>query len=135
MKHFLVLVRPSFLNRVKNIVLLLFGLLRTTLVELNIFTLRDFGASVDRLTAKHYGRWATRLYLTLFIGGLSILLFYGVAQPQPLTTSFDEPKLAFYNDLRKRYGEDLKCTCSVIASKYDQFVQIEAIFHPVRQRP
>ncbi|CAF1086280.1 unnamed protein product [Adineta ricciae] len=110
---------------------LLVKLLRTTLVELNIFTLRNFGASVDRITAKHYGRWATRLYLILFSGGLSILLFYGVAQPQPSTTKFDQPKFAFYNDLRKRYGENLKCTCSVIASNYYQFVQIEPIFHPI----
>ncbi|CAF1511481.1 unnamed protein product [Adineta ricciae] len=130
-----VVAQPSFQNQVKNIVFMLIGHLRTTLVELNIFTLRDFGASVDRITAKHYGRWATRLYLILFTVGLSILLFYGVAQPQPSTTNFDQPEFAFYNDLRKRYGEDLKCTCSVIASKYDQFVQIEPIFHPICKSP
>ena len=130
---FLAVIRPSFLDQVKNIIFTLFRLLRTNLVELNIFTLRDFSTNVDRITAKHYGQWATRLYLILFTGGLSVLLFYGVAQPQPLTKNFDEPEFAFYNKLRKRYGEDLKCACSVIASKYDQFVQIEPRFHSVRQ--
>ncbi|CAF1606348.1 unnamed protein product [Adineta ricciae] len=126
-----VIVRPNFLNQVKNIVLKLTKLLRTTLVELNIFTLRDFDSRVDRVTAKQFGRWATRLYLILFTGSISILLFYGIAQPQSSTTNFDRPKFAFYNDLRNRYNDELKCTCSVISSKYDQFVQVEPIFHPV----
>ncbi|CAF4248766.1 unnamed protein product, partial [Rotaria sordida] len=36
-----------------------------------------------------------------------------------------------YNKLKKEYQDKLKCSCSVIASKYKQFVQIEAIFHQI----
>ena len=108
-------------------------LLRTTLIELNIFASRDLGSDVDRLTAKRYGQWATRLYFVSFISVLVILVFYTMIQPHTLTKSFDVPSLIDYNRLRRTYGDELKCVCSKIASPYNQFVKITPTFHAVRK--
>ncbi|CAF4118950.1 unnamed protein product, partial [Adineta steineri] len=107
----------------------LIKLLRTTLIDLNLFSLRDMGSGTDRITAKHLGRWATRLYIALFISGLSFLTIYSVVQPQVVTKTFNRPSFSIYNDSKQKYGDELKCPCSVIASPYDQFIEIEPIFH------
>ncbi|CAF1146705.1 unnamed protein product [Adineta steineri] len=113
----------------------LIKLLRTTLIDLNIFSLRDMGSGMDRIIAKRLGQWATRLYIALFIGGLSILTIYTVVQPQVVTKTFNKPSFRFYNDSRQKYGDELKCPCSVIASTYDQFIEIEPIFHAICMSP
>ena len=113
---------------IKNLV----KLIRTTLIEMNIFTSRDLGSDVDRITAKRYGQWATRLYFILFLSGLTILIFYTIIQPHTLTKNFNKPSFIYYNHLRKIYADELRCTCSKIASTYNQFAQIEPLFHPVR---
>lgn len=107
-------------------------MLRTTIIELNIFTARDVGSEVDQVTAKRYGQLATRLYFILFFTGLTILLFYTVIQPHVVIKTFDKPPLNYYNRLRTIYGDKLTCSCSIIASTYNQFVQIEPVFHSVR---
>jgi hypothetical protein len=94
---------------------------------------RDFGSNVDRMTAKRLGQWATRLYTVLFVVGLVILGIYNVARPTPQTTNFDVSSLHSYERLFQKYGNELKCTCSSIASKYGLFVEIEAVFHNVRR--
>ncbi|CAF1195209.1 unnamed protein product [Adineta steineri] len=105
--------------------------LGTTLIELNIFSLRDMSSGMDRITAKRLGRWATRLYIALFIGGLCVLTIYTIVQPHAVTKTFDISSFSIYNDSQKKYGDELKCPCSVIASIYDQFVEIEPIFHEI----
>ncbi|CAF4901558.1 unnamed protein product [Rotaria sp. Silwood1] len=89
------------------------------------------GSDVDRITAKRFDQWATRLYVILFISALTILMFYTIIRPHTLTKNFDEPSFIFYNHLRKTYGDELKCRCSKIAFTYNQFVEIEPIFHSV----
>ncbi|CAF0746321.1 unnamed protein product [Adineta steineri] len=110
-------------------------LLYTTLINLNIFSLSDIGSNVDPIKAKRLGRWATRLYIALFIGGLSILTVYNVIQPQMMTKTFDKPSFNVYNDLKKLYGDELKCPCSVIASVYSRFIEIDPIFHHICSSP
>jgi hypothetical protein len=95
---------------------------------------RDFGSSVDRMTAKRLGQWATRLYMVLFVVGLVILGIYNAARPTTKTADFDVSSLSSYERLFQKYGNELKCTCSSIASKYDRFVKIEAVFHEVRKK-
>ncbi|CAF3947844.1 unnamed protein product [Adineta steineri] len=113
----------------------LIKLLRTTLMGLNIFSLRDMGSNTDSITAKRLGQWATRLYIALFICGLSILTIYTVVQPQVLTKTFNKPSFSIYNDSQKKYGDELKCPCSVIALPYDQFIEIEPVFHEICSSP
>ncbi|CAF3947819.1 unnamed protein product [Adineta steineri] len=110
-------------------------LLRTTLNGLNIFSLRDMGSGMDLITVKRLGQWATRLYIALFIGGLSVLIIYTIVQPQVVTKTFNKPSFSIYNDSKQKYGDELKCPCSIIASPYDQFIEIEPIFHEICSSP
>ncbi|CAF3546539.1 unnamed protein product [Adineta steineri] len=121
----------QFKVTMRNVIKLLY----TTLINLNIFSLSDIGSNVDPIKAKRLGRWATRLYIALFIGGLSILTVYNVIQPQMMTKNFDKPPFNVYNDLKKLYGDELKCPCSVIASVYSRFMEIKPIFHDVCLSP
>ncbi|UJR38718.1 hypothetical protein I4U23_031383 [Adineta vaga] len=102
-----------------------------TLINVNIFSTRDFGSNINRNTAKHLGTWATRLHIILFITGLIVLTFYTIFVPQTNTKTFNKPSYNLYNSLKQEYGDQLKCSCSVIASKYNQFTQIEPIFHQI----
>lgn len=122
-----ILVHRNCIDRLKTMVINLTKRLRTLAINLNIFTARDF----DRVTVEHYGKWATRLYLILFLSGLTILLFYTIIEPHTVIRSFDKPSFSYYDILRKTYGDELKCTCSKIASTYSEFVEIHYTLHSV----
>ncbi|CAF0872322.1 unnamed protein product [Adineta steineri] len=113
----------------------LINLVYTQSIGLNIFPLRDFGSSVDQGTAKRLGRWSTRLYIGLLITGLAILALYNLVQPQSLTKTFNRPSFDLYHQLNEHYGDKLKCSCSLIASTYDQFVKIQPLFHEICSSP
>ncbi|CAF1076407.1 unnamed protein product [Adineta ricciae] len=104
-------------------------------ILLNVFSIRDFGSHADRATAKHLGKWATRLYFVLLILGLTILTLYTIIQPQTVTTTFDKPSFKSYTQLEQKYGEKFKCTCSKIATKYNEFTKINAEFHKICTSP
>lgn len=104
------------------------------LTSLNIFPLRDFGIHVDRITAKRLGLLTTRLYLVVSLTAMTIFTIYSVTQFQLITKKFDKPSFDYYNYLRRNYGDELKCSCSLIASSYNQFTTIIPVFHEVKQR-
>ncbi|CAF3922339.1 unnamed protein product, partial [Rotaria sordida] len=87
------------------------------------------------MTTKRFGQWATRLYIILLIIGLIILALYTIVQPQTLTKNFEKPSLNLYNELQQDHGDTLKCSCSVIASTYNQFITIKPIFHEICSSP
>ncbi|UJR17612.1 hypothetical protein I4U23_004508 [Adineta vaga] len=124
-------IRHNYASRLKINIQNLIKLLQVTLVQLNIFTSRDFGSDVDQVTAKRYGRWATHLYMVLFLSSLTILIFYTIIRPHISTRNFSRPPLHYYKHLRETYGDELKCPCSTIASTYNKFVKIESIFHSI----
>ncbi|CAF4275987.1 unnamed protein product, partial [Adineta steineri] len=124
-------VHQSYFNRIKIIIQNMIKLLSKTLLELNIFQPSDFGSSVDRLTAKQYGRWATRLCIFLFLSSLMILIFYTIIRPHNVTKTFDQPLFNSYERLQQIYKNELKCSCSQIASTYNKFVEIIPKFHPI----
>ncbi len=101
--------------------------------DINIFPRRDLGNNIGRMTTKRIGQWSTRLYIVLLIIGLAILALYSVIQPQRLTKTFTRPSFNVYNQLIQDYGNELKCSCSLIASTYDQFIKIEPVFHEVKR--
>jgi hypothetical protein len=107
--------------------------LYNTVVDLNIFPVRDFGSHVNRTTAKRLGQWSTRLFIILFIIGLSVLALYNIVKPQVQTKNFHKPSLNVYNHLKDDYEDKLECSCSSIASPYKKFVKIEPMFHQVRK--
>lgn len=120
-------------NRLKSTVQQMMVFFYTKLSTLNLFTVQDFGSHVNRITARHLGQWATRLYLILFNIGIAILVLYTIIQPQTLTETFDKPSLNEYNRLKYIHGEKLQCSCSLIASKYNHFIHIEPVFHQVKR--
>ncbi|UJR34132.1 hypothetical protein I4U23_021539 [Adineta vaga] len=124
-------IHQSRFNKMKIITQNMIKLFSTTLVELNIFSLLDFGDHIDQLTAKRYGRWATRLYFILFLSSLTILIFYTIILPHNVTKNFKQPLFISYQQLREIYGNELKCSCSRIASTYNESVEIIPVFHPI----
>ncbi|CAF1013972.1 unnamed protein product [Adineta ricciae] len=118
----------SHLKRISKEV---FSFIYKTVIQLNVFSIRDFGSHTDRATAKHLGKWATRLYFVLLILGLTILTLYTIIQPQTVTITFDKPSFESYTQLEQKYGEKFKCTCSKIATKYSEFTKINAEFHKI----
>ncbi|CAF1470536.1 unnamed protein product, partial [Adineta steineri] len=124
-------VQRSCVDRMRIMIRKLIKLLSTTLIELNIFSTRDFGSNTDQITAKRYGRWATRLYIILFLSCLIILIFYTTIRSHNLTKTFDQPSFIRYTHLKEIYGSKLKCSCSKITSAYDKFLEIKPEFHSV----
>ena len=104
------------------------------LVNLNVFSVRTFGSSIDRAQAKHLGQLATRLYIVLLVIGIVILGLYTIIQPQTLTKTFLKPSLNLYNSLIVDHSDTLECPCSSISSTYEGFIQIEPIFHQVSRK-
>ncbi|CAF0942304.1 unnamed protein product [Adineta steineri] len=45
--------------------------------------------------------------------------------------TFDKPSFNVYNGLVKDHGDTLQCQCSSISSTYNQYVQLEPIFHQI----
>ncbi|CAF1649187.1 unnamed protein product, partial [Adineta ricciae] len=106
-------------------------LLRNTILNLNIFTVHDFGSHDDRATVKRHGQWATRLFFILFLSSLILLISYTTIQPKTITKTYDRPLFTFYKHLIEIHGDELECTCSNIASSFDRFVNIEPVFHSI----
>ena len=125
-------MRPKLLDRLKVILRRLSTLLYNTGIELNIFPLRTFGSSDNRMTAKRLGQFATRLYIALLTISLTIIILYTVVRPQLLTKAFDSPSFDVYNRLQLDHGPTLRCPCSFISSQYGRYVQIKPILHQVR---
>jgi len=131
---FLIIVHPKWFDRLKRFFRHLAILLYNAAINLNIFSVRDFGSHVDRTTAKRLGQWTTRLYIVVLIICLTIFALHNFVQPQALTKTFDNPPLSLYNRLIKNYGDKLECSCSFVAPTYGQFVNIEPVFHEVRRK-
>ncbi|CAF1057532.1 unnamed protein product [Adineta ricciae] len=125
------LVHQSFFIRMKVIIYNDIKLLSTKLFNLNIFVSSEFGSNVDRLTTKNYGRWATRLYVILFLSSFIVLTLYTIFQSRTVTTTFTQPLFDTYEILQEIHGNQLKCLCSQIASTYNAFVEIAPVFHPI----
>ena len=105
----------------------------TQLVNLNLFSIWNFGSKVNRITAQHLGQWSTRIYIVLICVGVGMLSLYTIIRPETLTKTLDTPSLEKLIHLKQIYGNKLKCPCATIASKYHYFVQIHPIFHPVNE--
>ncbi|CAF1225930.1 unnamed protein product [Adineta ricciae] len=124
-------IHQSFFIQMKIIIYDDIKILSTKLLDLNIFVSSEFGSNVDRLTTKNYGRWATRLYVILFLSSFIVLTLYTIIQSRTVTTTFIQPSFDTYEILQEIHGNQLKCLCSQIASAYNAFVGITPVFHPI----
>ncbi|CAF1427348.1 unnamed protein product [Adineta steineri] len=125
----------AVLDRVRQVLKKMITLLRTTLINLNIFPIRTFGSNTDRMQAKYLGILSTRLYIVLVIIGFTILSLYIIIQPETLTTNIAKPSLTVYKSLLLEHHDTLRCPCSTISSAYDRFMNIEPIFHQICSSP
>ncbi|CAF1176295.1 unnamed protein product [Adineta steineri] len=128
-------VRLKWFDQLKLTTRNVASLVYTKSISLNIFPRREFGNNIDQVTVRRLGQWSTRLYIALMIIGLAILTLYSVVQPHSLTKSFNQPSFNLYNQLFQKYGDQLKCSCSSIASTYNHFVKIEPAFHEICSSP
>ena len=64
---------------------------------------------------------------------LSFLVFFTAIAEQTVNKLVKNPSYAAFNSLQDRYGDTLKCPCSVIAIEYRTFVTMEPKFHQVQQ--
>lgn len=121
------------MDRIRAVLKNLCKFLHAALFNLNIFSLQNFGSNIDREKVKYLCRWATRLYIVLFMIGVFILAIYTLLQPDTLTETFVNPSIKTYDRLILEYGDKLQCPCSSISSAYDRFIQIQPVFHEVNR--
>jgi len=122
------------LNWTRRLILFIQKVIRTlydAMINLNIFPPHTFGSNIHRLTAKHLGKQTTRLFFVSLILTFVFLVIYTLTQQQIITKDFERPSFDTYNQLIEKYGDELKCSCSSIASTYNHFVHIEPTFHPI----
>ncbi|CAF1027829.1 unnamed protein product [Adineta steineri] len=105
------------------------------MINLSIFSVRDFGSNVDRMTAKRLGQWATRLYIIMLIFSVVLLAIFSMVQVRTLTNTFNRPSFELYNQLKHDHADKLSCSCSIIASTFNSFVNIKAVFHEICLSP
>lgn len=121
-------------DRVKETPSKIVTLLRTALVNLNIFPIRTFAANTDRHQAKYLGIVSTRVYIVLLIIGCPILALYTLIKPQILTVNIKKPSLTLYKSLLLEHLDTLRCSCFTTSSTYNRFMNIEPLFHQVRRK-
>ena len=123
---------PSIADRIRAGLHKVVKLLYTRLVALNMFPPRNFGSRLNQNKAKRLGQWTTRLYIVLLVASVVIWALQSAIEPRILTKSFTNPTFDEYRSLSRTHGDALLCPCSSISLKYEQFVQINPVFHQVR---
>ncbi|CAF1524757.1 unnamed protein product [Adineta ricciae] len=130
-----VVARSSRYDKLKMYRNILVELVRTELINLNIFSARDFNRQLDQAAVKRLGRWSTLLYIILLVTGLVFLVLYATIQPQTITEHFDHPSLNLSMQLKDKYGNQFKCPCTSIVSLYRDFVSIKPQLHQICSSP
>ncbi|UJR08381.1 hypothetical protein I4U23_012652 [Adineta vaga] len=128
-------VRPRWFDRLKMVLWDMISFLYNNVIDLNLFRRRDFGSNVHRTTTMHLGQWATRLYILLFLISLVVISIYNAVQPRTITKTFPKPTVTLYKQLREKYKDKLECSCGSIATTYDRFIEIKAVFHEICRSP
>lgn len=123
-----ILVRLKCFDRLKLFVKHWSNLLYKKILNLNIFSIWNFGSRVNRETAVELGQWSTRIYMVLISIGVVILSVYTLIHPSTLTKTIDGVTL---KDLLNLEELKVKCPCSRIASKYSYFIEIIPNCHSV----
>ncbi|CAF3911936.1 unnamed protein product, partial [Adineta steineri] len=89
------------------------------------------GESNDRAKVIKHQRYATRLYLTLFIVSFYVLIITTITNPQSIAVTVSNITPELFEQLRSDYGLALSCPCSTISIPYKAFISNEVSFDPV----
>ncbi|CAF4387850.1 unnamed protein product, partial [Adineta steineri] len=85
----------------------------------------------DPETLIKHQKYATRLYIPLFIITIYILFFIALINPQTQTITVPNITPILFDQLYHEYGETLSCPCKNTSIFYETFVTTEISFHPV----
>jgi hypothetical protein len=99
------------------------------MVELNLFA--SIPPSNDPNIIRR-NRNTTRVYFILLITAFFILILYTSLRQVTITVIVKSPSVSEYTELSLQYPLTLRCPCSRIAIKYNQFIsQIEPQYHQI----
>ncbi|CAF4779101.1 unnamed protein product [Rotaria sp. Silwood1] len=120
------LLNASIKKRIIEQLVIYFGILKTSLINLNLFKSTEKSPE-----AIHHQRLSTRLYLCLLIGSVFLLLLFTTISEQTTSVTYDHPSYTVYKQLYVKYSDKLICSCSKITPNYGSFINITPIYHPV----
>ena len=99
---------------------------KSYLLELNLFK-----SGIENEQTATNERRSTRLYLSLLTVSIIILTFYYTVTPFTETITLESPSFTKYSTLARQTS--LQCACSIVAIKYETFLQIRPSYHEVCQ--
>ncbi|CAF1269254.1 unnamed protein product [Adineta steineri] len=102
--------------------------IKKTLNEFNLF--HAVPPSQDPKILRR-NRRLTRIYLVLLIMFFYILAVYTVLAQETVLVIDKNPSVSKYSELSNQYHRTLKCPCSDIAVKYEQFITLDPQYHPI----
>ncbi|CAF1280574.1 unnamed protein product [Adineta steineri] len=102
--------------------------IKKTMTEFNLF--HAIPPSQDPKILRR-NRRLTRIYLVLLIMFFYILAVYTVLAQETVLVIDKNPSVSKYSELSNQYHRTLKCPCSHIAVKYDQFITLDPQYHPI----
>ncbi|CAF0927857.1 unnamed protein product [Adineta steineri] len=91
----------------------------------------DDGEPRDREKIIQHQRYATRLYVILFIVAFYVLIVATVMNPQTRLITVSNITPTLFDHLRSNYPQDLSCPCSTISVPYEAFVSSIVSLDPV----
>ncbi|CAF1399842.1 unnamed protein product [Adineta steineri] len=89
------------------------------------------GQVTDQAKVIKHQRYATRLYLGLFIVSFYVLIMATLINPQSRLVTISHVTPSIIDQLRLEHGETLSCPCSTISIPYKDFVSHTISFDPV----
>ena len=95
---------------------------------LNLFPTLQLSHAAKNL---HAQRIATRIFLATFIVSFSIMLIYTATATITDTLTISDPSVQQYNELYLHSPQSLSCPCSQISNRYDSFMDIRYVVHPI----
>jgi hypothetical protein len=102
----------------------LVGSLKTYATKLNLF---NTGSQNEQILENE--RRSTRLYLILLVTSMVLFTFYYCGTSVITMVVVEFPDFSSYSTLV--HHSSLRCLCSKLAVKYEQFVQVEPTYHEV----
>lgn len=97
----------------------------------NVFKNHRFGIRNTPATRTHLGRIATRLYVSLYVTGMMVLILYTSINPRIVIQTLDNPTIATTMELQQKYVGVVECSCIDNRILYGDMVTIDVQFHQV----
>lgn len=100
----------------------------------NLFETVSFGRDIDQVTRLRLSRITTRLYISFYIVGLTILVLYTAFEKRSISKNIYNPTLKVAQELQTQRIGTVECPCARASVPLEEFVRIQTRFHPVSQQ-